>query len=332
MASIWRPSRGMMAREVSHNLFIFYFFHEVDLLRVIEDGPWSFEQSLLLLQRVEQNESPFDICLNYDEFWVQAHNFPMSLQNRKMAEAIGNFVGEFIKLDTINMNGLWKPFMRVRARLDATKPLKRKMKVKPPKGDVFYIEFKYERLTRFYFLCGIIGHNEKYCQKQFEGVTKETVRPYGPELRATGRRVQQSTGHRWLLSEPPKRMTNEANTGIPFAEHSCASEHGGISGNKGVAEHYPGVTRSQAETDGMSGALMEEHASAGNLMLSTVSLNTNSEQASFGPTLQDMRKRKMVRSCEEAQNDHLMVDYSLVSIEQKNSLEAGPVYQARLDQ
>nr|GMC96545.1 uncharacterized protein LOC109192285 [Ipomoea batatas]GMD98793.1 uncharacterized protein LOC109192285 [Ipomoea batatas] len=94
------------------------------------------------------------------------------------------------------MNDLWKPFMRVRVRMDFTKPLRRKMKVKPPKGDRFYIEFKYERLTRFCFPCGIIGHNEKYCQLQFEGITDETIRPYGPELRATDWRTQQNPGQK----------------------------------------------------------------------------------------------------------------------------------------
>lgn len=49
MATIWRPVKRMMPKEIATNLFIFQFFHEKDIRRVIEEGPWSFDQHLLNL-------------------------------------------------------------------------------------------------------------------------------------------------------------------------------------------------------------------------------------------------------------------------------------------
>lgn len=43
MSSIWRPGKGVNISEVSSNLYLFQFYHEVDLNRILEDGLWSYE-------------------------------------------------------------------------------------------------------------------------------------------------------------------------------------------------------------------------------------------------------------------------------------------------
>lgn len=216
MATVWRPKKGMMAREVSTNLFLFYFVHELDIKKVLNGGPWSFDQSLLLLKQIEPNTSPHGINLNYADFWVQAYNIPPGMQTAKTTEMIGAFLGTFIMADTENLGGLWKDFMRVRARIDVSKPLKRKMKVKPANGDPFYINFKYERLPTFCFLCGLIGHNESSCDILFESNSGNVERNYSPDLRANGRRSQPNTAQRWLLPELPRRRSNEETPKSPF--------------------------------------------------------------------------------------------------------------------
>lgn len=167
MASVWRPKKGMMARDVSTNLFLFYFVHELDIKKVLNEGPWSFDQSLLLLKQIEPNTSPHGIYLTKADFWVQAYNIPSGMQTTKTAEMIGAFLGTYITADVDKLGSLWKDFMRVRAQIDVSKPLRRKMKVKPANGDAFYIEFKYERLPTFCFICGLIGHNESSCDILF---------------------------------------------------------------------------------------------------------------------------------------------------------------------
>lgn len=48
----------------------------------MEDGPWAFEQSLLILKQLELNVSPFDIDLTKAKFWIQAHNVPANFFTR----------------------------------------------------------------------------------------------------------------------------------------------------------------------------------------------------------------------------------------------------------
>nr|GMD65554.1 ase inhibitor I13, potato inhibitor I [Ipomoea batatas] len=92
--------------------------------------------------------------------------------------------------------------------------------IKPATGVPFYIEFKYERLPTFCFICGLIGHNDRSCDELFEGRVKDTARNYGPELRATGRRSQPNAGQQWMLAELPRRRPNEETTNHNFSSDS----------------------------------------------------------------------------------------------------------------
>lgn len=45
MASLWRPKEGMEIHDLGEHRFSFVFFHKLDLQKVVEGGPWTFEQS-----------------------------------------------------------------------------------------------------------------------------------------------------------------------------------------------------------------------------------------------------------------------------------------------
>lgn len=76
-------------------------------------------------------------------------------------------------------------------------------------GNCFLIDFKYEKLPNFCFLCGLIGHTDRLCYKHFKGVNEETERPYGDWLRATRRRSTAAMGSPWLVTETPRMTTRE---------------------------------------------------------------------------------------------------------------------------
>lgn len=43
LAAAWRPGNGVSITEHSLGLFLFQFGHEADIQRVMEGGPWSYE-------------------------------------------------------------------------------------------------------------------------------------------------------------------------------------------------------------------------------------------------------------------------------------------------
>ena len=48
LASVWRSICGMCVKELQNNQYIFQFFHERDVDRVLKNGPWSVEQNHFL--------------------------------------------------------------------------------------------------------------------------------------------------------------------------------------------------------------------------------------------------------------------------------------------
>ncbi|KAL0431006.1 UNVERIFIED_CONTAM: hypothetical protein Sradi_0726600 [Sesamum radiatum] len=76
------------------------------------------------------------------------------------------------------------------------------LKLRSPIGEELLIRFTYEHLRNFYYLCGWLGHIDKYYEAQFENGFREMkeATPYEPWLRASTserRWVQAvSMGHR----------------------------------------------------------------------------------------------------------------------------------------
>lgn len=120
----------MEIHDLGGQRYSFVFFHVLDRLKVLEGGPWTFEQSLLVYHCLLEGEDPFAVKLNTMDIWLQIYDLPRGLISENILQSIGDYVGKFIKSDPTNMNGGWKMFLRIRITMDLEKPLKRRMKVK----------------------------------------------------------------------------------------------------------------------------------------------------------------------------------------------------------
>ncbi|KAK6133887.1 hypothetical protein DH2020_032377 [Rehmannia glutinosa] len=188
LASIWRPVKGVFIKDLGPNLFLFQFFHESDLSRVISSGPWTFDNQLLLTKRLSVGEQPSKVELFHTEIWVQIYDLPLGFMTERIGRDIGNFIGIYIEADKQSFVGVWRNYMRIRIAFDVRTPLKRRMKLKNPV------------VTG----CGSISsHSDKFCEKllNIPGGTDE--RAYGVWLKAPSRKAQNNIGSPWLRSSFP---------------------------------------------------------------------------------------------------------------------------------
>ncbi|XP_074346275.1 uncharacterized protein LOC141685050 [Apium graveolens] len=202
MASLWRPREGMDVLDLGEQRYSFVFYHILDLQKVLDGGPWTFEQNLLVYHWLKDSEVPRSVPLHTIDIWVQVYDLPTCLISENVFKNIGNYVGEFIKSDTTNINGGWKLYSRIRIKMDLRKPIKRRMKVKRVGGDWSWANFKYERLSSFCFVCGLLGHQERDCAIVYANPDKEVIHSYGTWLRAPGKNARSiNVGAKWLWSE-----------------------------------------------------------------------------------------------------------------------------------
>ncbi|CAH9070062.1 unnamed protein product [Cuscuta epithymum] len=178
MANAWRPGKGVSMRDLGGQKFLVQFYHKYDLCRVLDDGPWSFDRNLLLPKRLGSFESSNQCTLTQATFMIQVHNIPLNLMTSYVAELIGNYVGIFVSVDENNYKGPVKVFMRVHVLVDIANPLKQMMKLRRGKEWV-WIEFWYERLPTFCYICGRLGHSDRFCPGHVGERGSDLSRSYG---------------------------------------------------------------------------------------------------------------------------------------------------------
>jgi 14-3-3 protein epsilon len=201
MADVWRPVKGVKIKEAEKGLFLFQFSHELDMEAVLQGTPWSFDNRMLIVGRVQLGVQIENVPLYHVDFWVQVHNLPTGLMAEKVGRALANYIGSFVEYDKNNNSSFWRKYMRIRVRVDVRQPLKKDKKVKSAGGDWCTVNFKYEKLGIFCFVCGIMGHAENKCVVRFSMERDDGIRVWSNELRAESRRHSGRPTSRWLMEE-----------------------------------------------------------------------------------------------------------------------------------
>ncbi|KAL8121461.1 hypothetical protein AgCh_018260 [Apium graveolens] len=88
MAALWKPGKGVYIKELDTNLYLFQFFHEVDVKRVMEGCPWSFNRRALVMAHLKEGENPRSVDLNSMELWVQVHDLNPGYMSKKILKGI----------------------------------------------------------------------------------------------------------------------------------------------------------------------------------------------------------------------------------------------------
>ena len=84
------------------------------------------------------------------------------------------------------------------------------MKVRKARDEWYWINFKDENVPTFCFICGLLGHSNKFCSRLFVTQEPEIVRSYGDWMHAPFRRKVKPIGPKWLRNgvEGAARRTN----------------------------------------------------------------------------------------------------------------------------
>ncbi|MBA0562648.1 hypothetical protein Golob_007675 [Gossypium lobatum] len=118
MANIWHPIKGVHIRDLGEKRFLLQFYHVMDLDRVLKGSSWTFNNHLLVLHKLQWGEDPLKIPLFMVPFWVQMHDVPIGFFSENLAVQLGNFIGEFIEYDGLNLEKENRNYMRLRVKID----------------------------------------------------------------------------------------------------------------------------------------------------------------------------------------------------------------------
>ncbi|XP_074352667.1 uncharacterized protein LOC141691812 [Apium graveolens] len=105
IASLWRPKEGMEIHDLGGFRYSFVFYHKLDLQKVVDGGPWSFEHAMLVYHHMKDNEDPHLVELKEAEIWVQGYDIPRGLLSENILKSIGGAVKKYVKSDPANFDG-----------------------------------------------------------------------------------------------------------------------------------------------------------------------------------------------------------------------------------
>lgn len=167
----WKPKGELdiTCMDASTNMFAFNFKILEEAQRALQESPWVVKNSLLTLQKKDAYKGGNEIKISTCSFWVQLHNIRQ--EGRKLSNywLLGRQIGQVMEVEdpgegrVVNRN-----FGRLRIEVDIERPLVSGFYIKRPSignisQDPIWIQVGYEKLTKFCYMCGKLGHDNQSC-------------------------------------------------------------------------------------------------------------------------------------------------------------------------
>lgn len=254
MEQLWRPGRGLAVIPVVQNRFLFQFGHKADADRVINKGPWSYDNANIIIQRISPGEVAKEVMLDKLEIWVQVHGLPFGYVQEKTGTGCGAFLGVLHEYDSNNW--IHSKYMRLRVAIDVNKPLKKEMKLTTNKGSCT-VYFKYEKLGTFCYRCGLLGHTDKSCPKIYDETVDDGVRMWPNSLKSDYKESNSSKASKWF--KDPKEMIKEAEDVRSTENDGDGSSANGMSNSQeNTAQSMSDTNNNEISNQLVSGAVQHD--------------------------------------------------------------------------
>lgn len=164
---VWQSSKPALFQRVERDSLLISFKVQEDQRRVLEGGPWTYEGSVLLMQRWKPGMNGEDFeCFKFN-IWVHIHNLPFELRSQSFAMELAKLAGDVKESngqEKTACSGFAREYMRVRIELDTSKPILQGFFLRRSGRKPVWIYLKYAKLPNMCFNCGLFTHEIRTCR------------------------------------------------------------------------------------------------------------------------------------------------------------------------
>lgn len=151
-------------KKTDSGIYIFQFQHQLDIQEVLDGGPWTFNRDLIVLTRWKLGVSHKEFIFNEVDYWIQLYDLPLNYYTEAASKQLVKKIDNFKSYEKRDLIG---KYMRVKVGLKLDQPLRPKISLEMDNLPDLKIPIAYENLPKFCYYCGIIGHEQKECEKLF---------------------------------------------------------------------------------------------------------------------------------------------------------------------
>ena len=94
---LWKSVSGFKIRSIEDHIVLFVFSSQLDVTRIFQSEPWSFDKHLVVLESFEGDIPTKELQFRKATFWIQVHDIPIRFMTRSIAESICDIIGEVSK-------------------------------------------------------------------------------------------------------------------------------------------------------------------------------------------------------------------------------------------
>ncbi|BFG37834.1 hypothetical protein CerSpe_241080 [Prunus speciosa] len=105
---------------------------------------------------------------HHSTYWIQLHGIRPLNMTTMVARKIGSLVRKVLEVDQADGAECIGRFLRVHTQLDVDQPLMRGAFVQFPNDGAKWVNFQYEFLPEYCFVCGHLGHPSCICMEKLE--------------------------------------------------------------------------------------------------------------------------------------------------------------------
>jgi len=207
MSHAWKPGKRVTITKSVVDRYLFQFHHKVDAARVLEEGPWLYDNFHIVMDCISPGAVASFVPLNHIDFWVQVHGLPFGFIQEIVGQGMCSFPGTFRAFDV--RNTIHNSYIRIKVSIDVIVPLKKEWRVRASNGEYVTVNFKYEKLGVFCNRCEIIGHTDKVCPELFELDSDDGIRNWGPYLKPVSQLIGTAATNRWLQNPIPLTVSRQ---------------------------------------------------------------------------------------------------------------------------
>jgi len=172
LINMWKPIGPIQLIDLEENCFIVKLQDDHDYQSALIDGPWVIFGHYLTVQPWTPKFSPENHAINQVIGWIRLPGLPTRYYHKSVIRAIGQVLGEVVRIDYNTESGDRGKFARLAVLIDLSKPSISRIKVD---GKTLFVE--YEGLPTICYNCGCYGHLEGLCPRKMNTQMPETSAP-----------------------------------------------------------------------------------------------------------------------------------------------------------